>query len=265
MQSNTVDYEYVFQNCESDIAECDKQITEKESEIEVLRNKKQGFLELKDALQKILHTTKNNISQSIQKLADSPINVPSEVVESIFEIETPKGSVEISSDDFKGLEMTDAITKFLRIANYPQKTSQIAEALSKGGFESRSIFFAENVRSALRNASKNKKSEIVWKNKLWQLGNWSSTIADKLSNSLEVSKISNRKVGTLKWSKSIGDAAEDVLRNVLDGLHLDDIHTKLKEAEIYPTRGSLDAALRQDRKKRFVKVSSETYKLRKEI
>jgi hypothetical protein len=72
------------------------------------------------------------------------------------------------------------------------------------------------------------------------------------------------KVGTPKWHKTIGDAAEDILRELnTPGLTLSELHQRLAEESITPTLDSLDAALRKDTKQRFRLVGVRTYGLRR--
>lgn len=261
MQSND-DYERLYKDSETKIAECDEEISKLEQEIEVVKTKKQGFSKLREALAEILGSTSvENTHYSVVHFPERPLILQSENSESFFLFETPNGLVEIPTDAFKDLKINEAAIKFLKSVNYPQKTSEIVNALLKCGFESPSINFAENVRGVLRSASKGTRSEIIWKNKLWQLADWVSESPNTFSKPPEINKLSNSIIGSPKWNRTIGDAAEDILKNEKGGLHLDEIRKRLAEEEIYPTIGSLDVALRQDGKKRFELVSPRTYGL----
>jgi hypothetical protein len=83
-----------------------------------------------------------------------------------------------------------------------------------------------------------------------------------LSKPKETNNQVKRGFGASKWSRSIADAVEDILRNEENGLHLDEISKRLANEGMTPTMGSLDSALRQDGKKhRFKLVSPRTYGL----
>ncbi len=63
-----------------------------------------------------------------------------------------------------------------------------------------------------------------------------------------------RGFGESKFAKPVGDAAEEVLKLEPNGLHLDEILSRIAEMGITPKRGSLDSALRNDGKKQRFKL-----------
>ena len=174
MLPNNENYEKFLQQCQIDIKECEKEVSKKEGEIEALKIQRQGFIELREALTKILGVTNvEDTNYSTVIFPETPLTLQSKNLESFFIVETPKGSVEIYVNAFRDcVKIVDATIKFLRMVNQPQKTPDIVSALSKGGFESKSAFFSENVRSTLRSASKRHNGEIVWKDNKWQLAEW---------------------------------------------------------------------------------------------
>ena len=268
MQQNNENYEKAYQDCERDIKEIENEIKNNEEEIKkreeanlALNTRKQDSIELRQVLSRFVSPSVTKIgSQFDESSIEQSTNIQSEIPESVFTVETSKGLIEISSNAFKDLDITDAISKFLRIVNQPQKTSQIVTALLKGGYETESAFFSENVRSALRNADKSSKSAIVWKNKLWQLAD-SEAEPPNFLKPIETKKSGKRGFGVPKWGRSIADVSEEILGNERNGLHLDEIRQRLNSKGLHPTVGSLDVALRQDKKKRFRLVSRRTYGL----
>lgn len=70
--------------------------------------------------------------------------------------------------------------------------------------------------------------------------------------------------GQSKWPVAIGDASVKILKEFdpqNKGMKLEDILEHLKPMQVFPTDGSLDAALRNDSKKRFKKAGIRTYAL----
>lgn len=271
MQLKIESYESLFQDCERDIKECEKEIIQNEREIEERRQtikdvdaKRQELIGLREFLKKIINPPDSkNESLSDENVLEKQIDFQSENSESFFTVETSKGLIEIPLDSFKRFDtIKEATIHLLRIVKSPLKHPQIADALLKGGFETKSVVaFSENVRSTLRSASKSLRSEIIRKNRSWHLKEWSSDSSNSSSKPAETNKSSKRGIHLLKWSKSAGDAAEDVLRIEGKELHIDEIHKRLAEDGINPTLGSLDAAMRQDKRKRFEKVRPQTYRL----
>jgi hypothetical protein len=70
----------------------------------------------------------------------------------------------------------------------------------------------------------------------------------------------NSKFGP-KWTKSIGDASEEILREA-GPLHIEELHQRLHAQCILPTLGSLDSALRKDGKERFKLYGKRVYGLK---
>jgi hypothetical protein len=196
-------YERVFQDCEADIKNCDEQISELEQEIEVIKTQKQGLEELRNALIKILSPSiTESISQS-DEVTDEKIiaDFQTENTQPNFLVDTSNDLAEIPVDAFKGLSVVEASIKFLRIVKRPQKTPQIVEALTKGGFESKSAFFSESVRSTLRSASKSPKKGIIWKDNFWQLAEWNSSKTSQIEKANEQSSKSINNGDNSKGSK----------------------------------------------------------------
>jgi hypothetical protein len=177
MLQNNENYEKVFQDCERDIKAIETEKIKNEREIEERRQanialdaRKQDIIELRDVLRKVItpQTTEKE-NQSDDKSVEQTVSS-----ESVFSVETPNGLIEIPQDSFKGFDnVKDATIHLLRIVKSPLKHPQIADALLKGGYETKSVVaFSENVRSTLRSASKSLRSEIIRKDTSWQLKEW---------------------------------------------------------------------------------------------
>ncbi|HEY8560209.1 MAG TPA: hypothetical protein VIL74_07520 [Pyrinomonadaceae bacterium] len=68
--------------------------------------------------------------------------------------------------------------------------------------------------------------------------------------------------GGTKFPIAVGDACAKLLANEKKGLHLDTILAKIAEQGVTPTRSSLDSALRNDGKRRFLLLGNRVWKLK---
>jgi hypothetical protein len=78
--------------------------------------------------------------------------------------------IRVPHDAFKGLNLLEAIKKYLRIAGTFQTTREIAKAVKEGGYESTSKNFTNTVRTSLDRARE--KGEIISEDKKWGLLGW---------------------------------------------------------------------------------------------
>ena len=78
----------------------------------------------------------------------------------------------VETGSFAGLTLTDAAQRYLDMVKEPQSTAEIAEALERGGYPTRSRNFINTVRSVLARHTKTV-GEIVKVHKNWGLAEWS--------------------------------------------------------------------------------------------
>ena len=78
----------------------------------------------------------------------------------------------VESDSFADLTLTEAAQHYLEMVKEPQSTAEIAEALERGGYPTKSRNFRNTVRSVLDRHSKTV-GEIVKVQKNWGLAEWS--------------------------------------------------------------------------------------------
>lgn len=81
-------------------------------------------------------------------------------------------SRDVASGSFAGLTLTEAAQAYLDMVKEPQSTGEIAEALVKGGYDTKSRNFRNTVRSVLDRHAKTV-GEIVKVHKNWGLAEWS--------------------------------------------------------------------------------------------
>lgn len=79
---------------------------------------------------------------------------------------------DVASGSFAELTLTEATKAYLDMVKEPQSTAEIAEALERGGYPTRSRNFSNTVRSVLDRHAKSV-GEIVKVHKNWGLAEWS--------------------------------------------------------------------------------------------
>ena len=77
----------------------------------------------------------------------------------------------VESDSFADLTLTEATRRYLEMVNEPQSTAEIAEALERGGYPTKSRNFRNTVRSVLDRHAKTV-GDIVKDQKNWGLVEW---------------------------------------------------------------------------------------------
>ncbi len=77
----------------------------------------------------------------------------------------------VESGSFADLTLTEATRRYLGMVKEPQSTAEIAEALERGGYPTKSRNFRNTVRSVLDRHSKTV-GEIVKVQKNWGLAEW---------------------------------------------------------------------------------------------
>ena len=78
----------------------------------------------------------------------------------------------VESGSFADLTLTEATQRYLGMVKEPQSTAEIAEALERGGYPTKSRNFRNTVRSVLDRHAKTV-GEIVKVQKNWGLAEWS--------------------------------------------------------------------------------------------
>ena len=78
----------------------------------------------------------------------------------------------VKSGAFADLTLTEAAQQYLEMVKEPQSTAEIAEALERGGYPTKSRNFRNTVRSVLDRHAKTV-GEIVKVQKNWGLAEWS--------------------------------------------------------------------------------------------
>ena len=78
----------------------------------------------------------------------------------------------VESGSFADLTLTEATQRYLGMVKEPQSTAEIAEALERGGYPTKSSNFRNTVRSVLDRHAKTV-GEIVKVQKNWGLAEWS--------------------------------------------------------------------------------------------
>ncbi len=78
----------------------------------------------------------------------------------------------VESGSFADLTLTEAAQRYLGMVKEPQSTAEIAEALERGGYPTKSRNFRNTVRSVLDRHAKTV-GEIVKVQKNWGLAEWS--------------------------------------------------------------------------------------------
>ena len=81
-------------------------------------------------------------------------------------------SSDVVSDSFADLTLTEAAQIYLSAVKDPQSTADIADALKRGGYRTKSRNFRNTVRSVLDRHAKTV-GEIVKVHKNWGLAEWS--------------------------------------------------------------------------------------------
>ena len=79
---------------------------------------------------------------------------------------------DVASGSFADLTLTDAARAYLDMVREPQSTTEIAEALERGGYPTESRNFRNTVRSVLDRHAKTV-GEIVKVHRNWGLAEWS--------------------------------------------------------------------------------------------
>ena len=77
----------------------------------------------------------------------------------------------VESGSFADLTLTEAAQRYLDMVKEPQSTAEIAEALERGGYPTKSRNFSNTVRSVLDRHAKTV-GEIVKVEKNWGLAKW---------------------------------------------------------------------------------------------
>lgn len=77
----------------------------------------------------------------------------------------------VESGSFADLTLTEAAQRYLGMVKEPQSTAEIAEALDRGGYPTKSRNFRNTVRSVLDRHAKTVR-EIVKVQKNWGLAEW---------------------------------------------------------------------------------------------
>ncbi len=85
---------------------------------------------------------------------------------------TTQESRDVASASFADLTLTEAAQRYLDIVKEPQSTAEIAKALERGGYPTRSRNFRNTVRSVLDRHAKTV-GDIVKVHKNWGLAEWS--------------------------------------------------------------------------------------------
>lgn len=79
---------------------------------------------------------------------------------------------EVRSDSFLGRTIPDAAKMYLQIVRRPQTTQQIADALQKGGMETKSANFLNTVQTILRRVENQGGDIVRIPSGEWGLGEW---------------------------------------------------------------------------------------------